>query len=107
MLLIAYPLSMYGFKHERRCRSAFANDRVVLCFRVFLLGHKVAFSLRSCLCSFCMACGDRLDLNRKKSIKGNFLHAAAWMGVIVSCAVSIGVFAKASIANYPGGEALA
>ena len=109
MLLIAYPLSMYGFKHERRCRSAF----MIASFFVFaysFLGHKELRFLFPVLplFNFCAACGmHRLNLNRKKSIKGNFLHALAWMGVIVSCAVSIGVFAKASIANYPGGEALA
>ena len=85
-------------------------DRVVLCFRVFLFRtQRVAFSLPGlAFVQFLRGVRDApIEFEQKEEHKGKLLHALAWMGVIVSCAVSIGVFAKASIANYPGGEALA
>ena len=109
MLLIAYPLSVYGFTQERRCRSAFTIASFFV-FAFSFLGHKELRFLFPVLplFNFCGACGmHRLTLNRKKRKNVAILHAFAWVGILVSCAISIGVFANASIANYPGGEALA
>jgi len=109
MLLIAYPLSMYGFMYERRCRPAFAIASFFV-FAYSFLGHKELRFLFPILplFNFCAACGmHRLNLNRKKSTVVTLLHALAWLGVIFSCAISVGLFANASVANYPGGEALA
>ena len=109
MLLIAYPLSVYGFTQERRCRSAFTIASFFV-FAFSFLGHKELRFLFPVLplFNFCGACGmHRLTLNRKKGKNVAILHAFAWVGILVSSAISIGVFANASIANYPGGEALA
>ena len=109
MLLIAYPLSVYGFTQERRCRSAFTIASFFV-FAFSFLGHKELRFLFPVLplFNFCGACGmHRLTLNRKKGKNVGILHAFAWVGILVSSAISIGVFANASIANYPGGEALA
>ena len=109
MLLIAYPLSVYGFTQERRCRSAFTIASFFV-FAFSFLGHKELRFLFPVLplFNFCGACGmHRLTLNRKKGKNVGILHAFAWVGILVSSALSIGVFANASIANYPGGEALA
>jgi alpha-1,6-mannosyltransferase len=109
MLLIAYPLSMYGFMYERRCRPAFAIASFFV-FAYSFLGHKELRFLFPILplFNFCAACGmHRLNLNRKKSTVVTLLHALAWLGVLFSCAISVGLFANASVANYPGGEALA
>ncbi len=109
MLLIAYPLSVYGFTQERRCRSAFTIASFFV-FAFSFLGHKELRFLFPVLrlFNFCGACGmHRLTLNRKKRKNVAILHVFAWVGILVSCAISIGVFANASIANYPGGEALA
>ena len=109
MLLIAYPLSVYGFTQERRCRSAFTIASFFV-FAFSFLGHKELRFLFPVLplFNFCGACGmHRLTLNRKKGKNVVILHAFAWVGILVSSAISIGVFANASIANYPGGEALA
>ena len=109
MLLIVYPLSVYGFTQERRCRSAFTIASFFV-FAFSFLGHKELRFLFPVLplFNFCGACGmHRLTLNRKKGKNVAILHAFAWVGILVSSAISIGVFANASIANYPGGEALA
>ena len=109
MLLIAYPLSVYGFTQERRCRSAFTIASFFV-FAFSFLGHKELRFLFPVLplFNFCGACGmHRLTLNIKKGKNVAILHAFAWVGILVSSAISIGVFANASIANYPGGEALA
>ena len=109
MLLIAYPLSVYGFTQERRCRSAFTIASFFV-FAFSFLGHKELRFLFPVLplFNFCGACGmHRLTLNRRKGKNVAILHAFAWVGILVSSAISIGVFANASIANYPGGEALA
>ena len=108
MLLIAYPLSVYGFMQERRCRPAF----MIAFFFVFtysFLGHKELRFLFPVLplFNFCAACGfHRLSLNRKKSKDLAVLHLFAICGFFLCFFISIGLFANASIANYPGGLAL-